>query len=84
MQVYQVMHYVRKHIPIHIPIPRGTATGVTGWICTPTLKSRGTSYVLVPPTFTTIYFDWLVPLHTHHRSSAPMYTYTATAIEEYQ
>ena len=31
---------------------RGAATG-GGVTCPPTLKSRGTSYVLVPPTFTT-------------------------------
>ena len=27
----------------------------------PTLKSRGTSYVLPPPLYHNIYFDWLVP-----------------------
>ena len=34
---------------IFLAIGRGAATG-TGWICPPTLKSRGTSCVLVPPT----------------------------------
>ena len=50
----------------------GDAAGGTVVVCLPTLKSRGTSYVLVSPNFYhIIYFDWLVPLHTHHRYSAP-------------
>ena len=56
-------------------LAKGTATGggVDGGICPPTLKSKGTSYVLVPPpTFTTIFIliDWS-HLHTHQRSGAP-------------
>ena len=35
----------------------------TGWTCPPILKSRGTSYVLVPPPYFyhKMYFDWLAP-----------------------
>ena len=52
-------------------LTRGAATGVTGEICPPpTLKSRWTSYVLVPPHFYhNIYIDWLVPPYIHNRSS---------------
>ena len=46
--------------------------GGTGGICPPTLKSRGTSYVLVPSHFYHIFIliGWS-PLHTNHRFSAP-------------
>ena len=45
---------------------RGAATRVDGGICPPTLKSRGTFYVIAPPPYFyhNIYVDWLVPLHT--------------------
>ena len=46
-------------------VTRGAVTGETG-VTYPTLKSRGTSYVLVPLTFTTkfILIGWS-PLHTN-------------------
>ena len=61
------------YVYIMLPLTRCAAIGGTGDM-PPTLKSRGTSYALVPPpTFTTtfILICWS-PLHTHHRSSAPI------------
>ena len=59
----------------YILITRGRCNrGGPGWVCPPTLKSRGTSYVLVPrpPTFTAtfIFIGWS-PLHVYiqHRSA---------------
>ena len=54
-------------------IGRGAATEGDRGDMSPTLKSRGTSYVLDPPHFYhNIYFDWLVPPTYQNRSSAPL------------
>ena len=51
--------YTHTHIHLHT---RGAATWRDGGDMSPTLKSRGTSYVLVPyHLYQNIYFDWLVP-----------------------
>ena len=56
-------------------IIRGAATGtggLGGGLFSPTIKSKGTSYVLVPAQLLPQNVLWLIgPLHTHHRSSAP-------------
>ena len=55
--------YDKIHEILKIHKIRCAATGGNGGICPPpTLRSRGTSYVLVPLHFYhNIYFDWLVP-----------------------
>ena len=46
----------------------------------PTLKSRGTSYVLVPLTFTTTFILICWPPYNQNRSSAPNHQAYRTAV----
>ena len=84
IRMYVCKHAIYYHAVDYLVIPvRILAVSRTGVSPPPTLKSRWTFNVLVPHFYHNIYFDWLVPppLHTHHRSSAPMHTYCIISLQ---